>query len=117
MIVGPGCGTMGIAITSGVIASLDSAQNPPSGLDAPENAIPESSPGADASIPSHFLATCARDPTARKLRNLFQDLGGLGESVEIVQSRNVEVVKRADVVLLWYAGHFSTTVKKRTNAR
>ena len=104
MIFYPGCGTMGIAITSGVIAALDSAQSRPNvGSTTLESPI-----SADASMPSRFLATCMRDPTARKLRNLFQDLGGLGESVEIIQTHNAEAVKRADVILLWYACRFST---------
>jgi hypothetical protein len=105
MVVHPGCGTMGIAITSGVITCLDSVQRP-SGPSASETATLNSPPGVDASFPSRFLATCTRDSTARKLRNLFQDLGGLGESVEIIQGHNVEVVQRADVILLWCVSHF-----------
>ena len=93
---------MGIAITSGVIASLESAQTI---LDEalPKHAIPDSLSDTDSSIPSHFLVTCTRDSTARKLRNLFQDLGSFGQSVEIIKNGNVEAVKRADVVLLWCA--------------
>lgn len=93
---------MGIAITSGVIASLESAQTI---LDEalPRHAIPDSLSDIDSSIPSHFLVTCTSDSTARKLRNLFQDLGRFGESVGVIKNGNVEAVKRADVVLLWYA--------------
>jgi len=109
MLLHPGCGTMGIAITSGVITSLGSAQ-PPS--DAQGGAILNLPSNIDRSIPSYFLVTCARDPTARKLGNLFQCLGRLGESVEIIQNGNVEAVKRADVILLWYAYLFET--RRRT---
>src|SRR5258706_4449850 len=101
-----GCGTMGIAITSGVIASLGSAQTPSPSDEAPAPpgcAISDVPSNLDSSIPSRFLVTCTRDSTAHKLRNLFQDLGHLGQSVEIIQNGNVEAVKRADVVLLWSA--------------
>jgi len=93
---------MGIAITSGVIASLDPAQVLSS--DVPGNGISNS----PSSIPSRFLVTCTRDSTAQSLRNLFQDLGPLGQSVEIIQNNNAEAVKRADVILLWYACRFFT---------
>jgi len=98
---------MGIAILSGVIASLDSAQTQ-SDEALPGRAIPDSLSELDSSFPSRFLVTCTRDPTARKLRNLFQDLGHLGQSVEIIKNSNVEAVKRADVILLWYAYLFQS---------
>ena len=93
---------MGIAITSGVIASLGSAKTPSD--EAPKCLNLLSNP--DPSIPSGFLVTCTRDPTTRKLRDIFQDLGRLGQSVEIIQNGNVEAVKKAHVILLWYAHIF-----------
>ena len=98
---------MGIAITSGVIASLGSAQAPSDGAPAPPGcAISDLPSNLDSSIPSRFLVTCTRDSTAHTLRNLFQELGPLGQSVEIIQNGNVEAVKRADVILLWSAYSF-----------
>ena len=105
ILVYPGCGTMGIAISSGVIASLDSPQTLSSDVQGHGTS---DLPSVDVSSPSCFLVTCSRDPTARSLRNLFQDLDGLGRSIEIIQNRNVEAVKRADVILLWYTYPFST---------
>lgn len=101
ILVYPGCGTMGIAISSGVIASLEFS-------DAQVHDISDL-PSVDASSPSCFLVTCSRDTTARSLRNLFQDLDPLGRSIEIIQNRNVEAVKRADVIILWYACRFFYT--------
>ena len=90
---------MGIAITSGVIASLSSAQTPDD--EAPPGCATSDSPSKlDSSIPSRFVVTCTRDSTARKLS---QDLGRLGHSIEVIQNGNVEAVKNADVILLWSA--------------
>lgn len=105
---------MGIAISSGVIASLEQTQTLAS--DAQGHGISDL-PSVDASSPSCFLLTCSRDPTARSLRNLFQDLDHLGQSTEIIQNRNVEAVKRANVILLWYACHFFSTEEKWTDVR
>lgn len=118
---------MGIAVISGVIASLESASA--SASTAPPKSpkqIPRSSsfkkweshtPGtstpivdyssevdADHSIPSKFYACCNREVTATRLRNLFQDHDGLGQSVKVVQGENVKAVKDSEAVLLWYVG-------------
>jgi pyrroline-5-carboxylate reductase len=55
-----------------------------------------------ATVSSQFLACVSREENAKKLRRAFQDaLGELGQSVEILNGRNVDGVKNADVVLLW----------------
>ena len=41
------------------------------------------------------------EESAKKLRCIFDALGELGQSVEILSGRNVDGVKNADVVLLW----------------
>jgi pyrroline-5-carboxylate reductase len=43
----------------------------------------------------------SREESAKKLRGIFDALGELGQSVEILTGRNVDGVKNADVVLLW----------------
>ncbi|KAF8162933.1 pyrroline-5-carboxylate reductase [Crassisporium funariophilum] len=102
-----GCGTMGIAVLSGVIDSLDS-------LSSFRNEIPKwesHTPGTltpvgngdgppDSSTPSRFLACVSREETARKLRKVFADLGSMGSTVEVFASKNLEAVQSADVVLL-----------------
>ena len=91
---------MGIAITSGVIASLSSTQTP-SDEAPPGSAVSDLPSNLDSSFPSRFLVTCTRDSTARKLS---QDLDRLGHSsVTIIQNGNVAAVESADVILLWSA--------------
>jgi pyrroline-5-carboxylate reductase len=95
---------MGIAILSGVIDSLD----PPAFRKLNELPKWEShTPGtltpvgpSDASVPSRFLACVSQTETAAKLRKVFDDLGRLGTTVEVLASKNLEAVQGADVVIL-----------------
>lgn len=96
---------MGIAVLSGVIASLDSTAAP-----SPPQAKWEShTPGTltpnghsmDESLPERFIACVSREESAKKLRTIFFNLGPRGASVEILAGENVRAVKQADVVLLW----------------
>ncbi|PFH52407.1 hypothetical protein AMATHDRAFT_2142 [Amanita thiersii Skay4041] len=102
-----GCGTMGIAILSGVIDGLNSASaattNHQNGFHkweshTPGTLTPVGPP--DATVPSRFLACVNREETAKRLRSTFATLGALGESVEIVAKQNSEAVRQSDVVLL-----------------
>ncbi|ESK96879.1 pyrroline-5-carboxylate reductase [Moniliophthora roreri MCA 2997] len=97
-----GCGTMGIAVLSGIIDSLNT-QSHLKGLQkweyhTPGTLTPEESP--DASIPTRYIACVNRQESARKLQNTFQCLGPAGQKIEVVYSRNVEAVRQSDVVLL-----------------
>ncbi|KAI0703644.1 pyrroline-5-carboxylate reductase [Cytidiella melzeri] len=98
-----GCGTMGIAILSGVIASLDSvgAQRAAAKWEShtPGTVTPAVAQ-ADESQPSRFIACVSRQESANRLRGLFFALGGLGPSVEVRVANNVNAVKDAQVVLL-----------------
>ncbi|OJA14829.1 hypothetical protein AZE42_00780 [Rhizopogon vesiculosus] len=98
-----GCGTMGVAIISGVISGLQSNQNP--------HAIPKweshtpgtCTPTADSlepSLASFFVATVTRPESAQKLQNTFGLLGGLGSSVKILVGENLAAAQQADVVIL-----------------
>jgi pyrroline-5-carboxylate reductase len=107
-----GCGTMGIAILSGVVASLSptspTAQTPNKWeIHTPGTRTPVAlGNGAedDPALPARFLACVRREETARKLRGVFDALsGGLGRSVEVVCAANVHAVRSADVILLWCA--------------
>ncbi|TFK72196.1 pyrroline-5-carboxylate reductase [Pluteus cervinus] len=98
-----GCGTMGIAVLSGVIDSLGAKQQIRSSLEKWEShtsgtVTPVGTP--DASTPTRFIACVSREESAKKLRTVFGNLGELGESVEVVASQNVRAVRDADVVLL-----------------
>lgn len=97
---------MGIAVLSGIVASLDStlasAQkvHPKWESHTPGTTTPTGPP--DASVPSRFIACVSREESASKLRTIFGSLGALGQTVEVVASQNLEAVQQADVVLLWY---------------
>ncbi|TKA50991.1 hypothetical protein B0A53_05683 [Rhodotorula sp. CCFEE 5036] len=106
-----GCGTMGVAVLSGVIEGLSHPHHSSSGDNA--NATTESGPSTpmgslildsvhdSASLPNRFIATVNRAESARKLRKTFLQLGGVGPSVQVRQaSENVQSVAESDVVLL-----------------
>lgn len=101
----PGCGTMGIAVLSGVIDSLYSATKPLKNgsqkweFHTPGTLTPTGSP--DATVPDRFLACVSREESAKKLRHIFDAMGELGQSVEVLTGKNIEGITKADVVLLW----------------
>lgn len=98
---------MGIAITSGVLASLES-RNPLHGnihakweSHTSGTSTPVVGPDLDHSLPSRFIACVKREETARKLQRTFAELPGLsGHTVEVVADQNASSVQQADVVLL-----------------
>ncbi|KAF9566301.1 pyrroline-5-carboxylate reductase [Agrocybe pediades] len=99
-----GCGTMGIAVLSGVIDSLDPVSTLSKSSNQPlkwESHTPGTlTPVVDASVPSRFIACVSREESAKKLRKVFSDLGPLGSTVEVLASKNLEAVQSADVVIL-----------------
>ncbi|EIW85054.1 hypothetical protein CONPUDRAFT_69980 [Coniophora puteana RWD-64-598 SS2] len=94
---------MGVAILSGVIASLQSRafeqSFPKWESHTPGTTTPAIDTG-DPSLPSRFIATVTRSESARKLQATLDALGGLGSSVDIVVGDNLRAVSEADVVLL-----------------
>ncbi|KAF8911081.1 pyrroline-5-carboxylate reductase [Gymnopilus junonius] len=95
-----GCGTMGIAILSGVIDSLHTSSLS-NGFQKWELHTPGTlTPIPDATVPSQFTACVSREESAQKLRKIFGALGELGQSVEVLASKNLDAVKTADVVIL-----------------
>lgn len=100
-----GCGTMGIAVLSGVIQSLDKTSRL---MDGTQPAKWEShTPGTvtpvsplDATAPSRYIACVSRQESVAKLRTIFEGLGTLGAGVEVVASKNIKSVEEAHVVLL-----------------
>ncbi|GAA5891077.1 hypothetical protein JCM5296_007369 [Sporobolomyces johnsonii] len=103
-----GCGTMGIAVLSGVLDNL-SSPNPPSASSLSPESAPSTPMGSlildpnanPASLPDRFIATVNRAESAKKLRRTFSDLGGLGPTVQVRQAtENVKSVQESDVILL-----------------
>jgi pyrroline-5-carboxylate reductase len=110
-----GCGTMGVAILSGVLKSLEARlslplnpdadgdrREPPSGISTPTASQFLDAP--DSVLPSRFITTVGREETIRKLKKVFKDMGRLGEAVEVRGGGgvNVQAVQEADVILVWY---------------
>ncbi|KAI2642803.1 pyrroline-5-carboxylate reductase dimerization-domain-containing protein [Xylaria nigripes] len=88
-----GCGTMGIAILSGILSSLQEMNGPrplQSCNTPPRDDIP-------ARLPSRFIACVRRPESAKRVK---QALWEHSASVKVVQKENVSAVMKAEVVLL-----------------
>ena len=100
---------MGIAITSGVLASLHS-QNPLHGggqlkweSHTPGTSTPTlAADDDDPTLPSRFIACVQREESATRLRETFRAVPG-GDAIQVTVGENVSAVQQSDVVLLWYA--------------
>ncbi|KIJ44086.1 hypothetical protein M422DRAFT_208332 [Sphaerobolus stellatus SS14] len=100
-----GCGTMGVAILSGVIASMESqtagpffSRGPNWETHTPGTVTPALN--ADPTLPRRFIAAVNRDPSVKKLQKYFGSLSSLAATVEVSSGKNVEAARQADVVLL-----------------
>ncbi|KAL2264099.1 hypothetical protein VTK26DRAFT_2301 [Humicola hyalothermophila] len=91
-----GCGTMGIAILSGILASLDEMQAA-SRPSASGTSTPLYETAATTRLPSRFICCVRRPESAKKLKETFR---AHSSSVAIAQNANVASVQQADVVLL-----------------
>ncbi|KAH6668911.1 pyrroline carboxylate reductase [Halenospora varia] len=93
-----GCGTMGIAILSGILSSLYELQTPkPSFL---QNQSGTSTPAFEdlpSRLPSKFIACVRRPESAKKIKTA---LSAYSKTVNIVQNDNVNACKEGDVILL-----------------
>jgi len=106
LIKATGCGTMGVAILSGVLSSLDPDSSGPtpkweahtSGTVTPVAFVEE-----DPALPTRFLACVSREASAKQLKPTFTEVSRLGAAVEVFVANNVQAVKQSDVVLLWSA--------------
>lgn len=78
-----GCGTMGVAVLSGVLASLKSGNMAP--VDNPP-----------ARLPSRFIACVKRPESVERVKAALPD----NPNLEVVRGDNVGAAKRADVVIL-----------------
>ncbi|KAI0181078.1 pyrroline-5-carboxylate reductase [Hypoxylon sp. FL1284] len=90
-----GCGTMGIAILSGILSSLQEMSGPrplqsPSGSAPPPDEVP-------SRLPSRFIACVRRPESAKKVK---QALWEHSSSVKVVQKENVAAVMKSEVIIL-----------------
>lgn len=98
---------MGVAILSGVIASLQSPSEPTFDGRAAKwdthtpGTVTPTIPPEDKSHPSKFIACVGRDNSVKNLKSAFFQLGSLGVAVDIRVRQNVLAVQQADVVILW----------------
>lgn len=97
-----GCGTLGIAILSGILSSIShhpstapSPAYPDSGTATPTT---ESSP-TPPRTPSRFIGCVRRPESAKRIRNAVSAFSA-SEHVTILQNDNVKGVEQADVVIL-----------------
>lgn len=114
-----GCGTMGVAVTSGVLSTVADIRaningSPPTSVVAASSAgqsakqgnlipSPDSSQIFDndlETLPDAYIATVHREESARRLTKTFKTIPG-GADVKVQAGRNVDAAKAADVVLLW----------------
>ncbi|KAH9856948.1 pyrroline-5-carboxylate reductase [Lenzites betulinus] len=107
-----GCGTMGVAVLSGVLASLDarssSADHPKWESHTSGTVTPQSI--EDESLPSRFIACVSREESAKKLATVFLEACTRGRSVEISCAHNVDAARESNVVLLCCKPQLATTI-------
>ncbi|KAL7627170.1 delta 1-pyrroline-5-carboxylate reductase [Parahypoxylon ruwenzoriense] len=90
-----GCGTMGIAILSGILSSLQEMSGPkplqsPSGRSTPQDEVP-------SQLPSRFVACVRRPESAKRVKQVLWEHSS---SVKVVQKENVAAVMKSEVVIL-----------------
>jgi pyrroline-5-carboxylate reductase len=96
---------MGIAIISGVLASLQlrlttheaNGVPPTPGTSTPPTSYMITAAVEDNALPDKFIGCVSRKESAKRLKTLFS----VHESVEIVSGENVKAAREADVVILW----------------
>lgn len=96
-----GCGTMGVAILSGILSSLTSLQSTSvSGTSTPNALLPTRFHDVDDTppkLPSRFIACVKRPESAERVRKAFVEYAG---SVKVLTKGNVEGATLGDVVIL-----------------
>ncbi|KAK4138319.1 pyrroline-5-carboxylate reductase-like protein [Trichocladium antarcticum] len=89
-----GCGTMGIAILSGILASLDEISDSNKSVSGTSTPLYETA--ATTRLPSRFICCVRRPESAKRLKATFKN----HSSVSVAQNANVPSVEQADVVIL-----------------
>lgn len=107
--ISEGCGTMGVAILSGTVSSLQSTSKRDSSPKWETHTSGTTTPRRDIGslLPSRFLACVNREESVQTLQKTCLSLGSLASLVKVSAHKNVEAVQQSDVVLLWCASFFS----------
>lgn len=104
-----GCGTLGIAILSGI---LDSISHHPNQSAAPSPAYPDSGTATPTNTkeptalsglfqtPNKFIACVRRPESAKRIRQAISQFPTVMDSVTVLQNDNLKGVQAADVVIL-----------------
>lgn len=95
---------MGVAVLSGVIASLeshDSFHTLPK-WEAHGSGTVTPALVDDHTLPTRFIACVSRVESGRKLRSTFTTSGPMDKTVEVFVQQNVDAVNQSDVVILGY---------------
>lgn len=106
-----GCGTLGIAILSGI---LDSISQHPNQSAAPSPAYPDSGTATPTTseskslngvadifqTPTRFVACVRRPQSAKRIKIAVAEFPHVAQDVEILQSNNIQGVQQSDVVIL-----------------
>lgn len=100
---------MGVAVLSGVIASLDARY---SQIQLP-GAVPHSSSGTSTpvqsyalgavedALPTRFIACVHRKESVKRVVRVFSEtVGESGSQIEVVVGENLKAVQQSDVILL-----------------
>ena len=88
-------GNLGIAILSGILSSAANAESSHSrSSPTAEEGLPEEIPQR---VPTHFLACCTRDASAKRIRT---ELQYLTKNLTVLIRENVRAAREADVIML-----------------
>lgn len=101
---------MGVAIISGMLASLEARPTNGTLTKPTQSKSGTSTPlpsymlyASDETLPSRFIATVRRTDSAKRLKKLFSmefaDRGS--DIIEVTSGENVAAAKECDVLLLW----------------
>ncbi|KAL7274273.1 delta 1-pyrroline-5-carboxylate reductase [Rhizina undulata] len=106
-----GCGTMGVAILSGILSSLSSLRHA-SGTSTPNALLPthfHDVTSLPPKLPGRFVACVKRPESATRVQKALSEYGA---QVKVLTKSNVEGVAAADVVLLGCKPQMCTEVLK-----
>ncbi|KAL8871778.1 MAG: hypothetical protein Q9174_002465 [Haloplaca sp. 1 TL-2023] len=92
-----GCGTLGIAILSGILNSLSSIDSSPSSSGTSTPGVSNDCDDLPPKVPSRFIACVTRDASAKRVKSA---LSSHVSSITILQNQNLKGVQEADVILL-----------------
>ncbi|KAJ2895803.1 Pyrroline-5-carboxylate reductase [Zalerion maritima] len=91
-----GCGTMGIAILSGILAALEEI-NGPKQFQAPTSGASTPQKEAPLRLPSKFIACVECNDAAKRVKS---ELWNYSSSVKVTINENVAAVRNSDFILL-----------------